>query len=172
MSTPNTPFPWLTGLFQSTNRVLDGLAPVADLIARLWVAWAFYKSGLTKVNSGSVDLLGFKLPYPTSLAPTDSTLMLFEYEYAVPLLSPTVAAYLGSLAEVILPLFIAFGLAGRYAAAALFVFNIVAVVSYPPAQSGAGFYQHQAWGIVLLLIIFHGPGRLSIDHLIGKFTGK
>jgi putative oxidoreductase len=145
---------------------------VADLIARLWVAYAFYASGLTKVTSGSVNLFGFQLGYPVSLAPTDSTIMLFEYEYEVPLLSPTLAAYLGSATEVLLPIFVAFGLLGRYAAIALFVFNIVAVLSYPPAQTGAGFVQHQAWGILLLITICHGPGKISIDYLVERFFRK
>ena len=64
---------------------LGQFTPVADLVARLWVAYAFYASGLTKVASGAVSLFGFQLGYPTSLAPTDSTIMLFEYEYEVPL---------------------------------------------------------------------------------------
>jgi putative oxidoreductase len=151
---------------------LGQLTPIADLIARLWVAYAFYASGLTKVTSSSVSLFGFQLGYPTSLVPTDSTILLFEYEYEVPLLSPVLAAYLGSAAEVILPLFLAFGLLGRYAALALFLFNIVAVLSYPPAQTGAGFVQHQAWGILLLITLCHGPGRLSLDYLIEKFLRK
>ncbi len=72
----------------------------------------------------------------------------------------------------ILPIFLAFGLLGRYAALALFVFNIVAVLSYPPAQTGAGFIQHQAWGILLLITMCHGPGKLSLDYLIERFVRK
>ena len=151
---------------------LEYLTPITDLLVRLWVAYAFYASGVTKVTSGSINLLGFQFPYPTSLTPTSTTITLFQYEYAVPLLSPTLAAYMGTVTEILLPVFIALGLTGRYAAIGLFFFNIVAVLSYPPAQTGAGFVQHQAWGLLLLVTICHGPGKLSLDYLIGRFMNR
>lgn len=136
------------------NKGLAFLAPIADLLVRLAVARDFFQSGLTKIKT------------------FDSTILLFQYEYEVPFLSPTVAAYLGTAAELLLPVFLALGLAGRYAAIGLFFFNIVAVISYPPAQEGAGFVQHQIWGILLLVTICYGPGKISIDHLINRFVQK
>lgn len=124
--------------------------PAVDLLVRLWVAAVFFKSGLTKIQSW------------------DTTILLFTNEYHVPLLSPQVAALLGTGAELMLPLLLAFGLGGRLAAAALFVFNIVAVVSYPELE-GAALDQHYVWGILLLVTIFHGPGALSLDRLIVRF---
>lgn len=124
--------------------------PAVDLLVRLWVAAVFFKSGLTKIQSW------------------DTTILLFTNEYHVPLLSPQVAALLGTGAELTLPLLLAFGLGGRLAAAALFVFNIVAVVSYPELE-GAALDQHYVWGILLLVTIFHGPGALSLDRLIVRF---
>ena len=116
---------------------------------KFWVANAFFKSGLTKIQS------------------FETTLMLFEYEYNVPLLSPTLAAYLGTAAELVLPVLLVIGLAGRYAALALFVFNIVAALSYPDI-SEMGLVQHQLWGMALLMLTLYGPGKLSLDHLICK----
>lgn len=124
--------------------------PAVDLLVRLWVAAVFFKSGLTKIQSW------------------DTTILLFTNEYHVPLLSPQVAALLGTGAELTLPLLLAFGLGGRLAAAALFVFNIVAVVSYPELEAAA-LDQHYVWGILLLVTIFHGPGALSLDRLIVRF---
>lgn len=60
---------------------------------------------------------------------------------------------------------LALGLAGRFAAGVLFIFNIIAVLSYP-ALNAAGIEQHQVWGIMLLVTLLHGPGRISIDHWI------
>lgn len=128
---------------------LDGLSPLSILGLRLWVAWVFFKSGLTKINSW------------------DSTLYLFEYEYAVPLLSPEIAAYMGTAAELSLPILLAFGLAGRFGAIALFIFNIIAVLSYPDLNA-AGIRDHQVWGLMLLVPLLHGPGKLSIDYLLCK----
>lgn len=127
-------------------RFLDFLSPLADMAIRLWVANVFWKSGLTKI------------------ANMDTTVMLFTHEYQVPVLSPAVAAYLGTGVELFFPVLLAFGLAGRFAAFVLFVFNIMAVISYP-ALEAAGLEQHQVWGLMLLVTLLHGPGKLSLDHL-------
>jgi putative oxidoreductase len=130
--------------------VADGwIAPVLDLGIRLFVGAAFFQSGLTKITSWS------------------ATLALFENEYSVPLLPPEVAAYLGTGAELFLPVLLVLGLGGRLAAVALFVFNIIAVISYPDL-SPAGIKDHQYWGVLLLVTLFHGPGKLSLDHLIRR----
>ena len=135
-----------------TIRGLNFLSPAADLAVRAWVAVVFFKSGLTKIQSW------------------DSTLALFENEYEVPLLPPDIAAYFGTFTELFFPVLLVLGLAGRGAAGVLFVFNIIAVISYPEL-SPAGLEQHQVWGIMLLVILLHGPGKLSLDHLISKLSG-
>jgi putative oxidoreductase len=139
----------ITGWVIPVYTKLDWLSPLSILAIRLWVAWVFFKSGLTKINSW------------------DSTMYLFEYEYAVPLLSPEMAAYLGTAVELSLPILLAFGLAGRFGAIALFIFNITAVLSYPDLNA-AGIRDHQVWGIMLLVPVLFGPGKLSIDYLLCK----
>ena len=140
-------------LVQFGTRGLNFIAPALDLAIRLYIAKVFFWSGLTKIQSWS------------------TTVMLFEYEYAVPVLSPNVAAILGTGAELILPPLLAFGLAARPAAFALFVFNYIAVISYPDI-SDAGIKDHFYWGFLLLVPLFHGAGKLSLDHLIGlRFGG-
>ena len=64
------------------------------------------------------------------------------------------------------------GLGSRLSALVLFVFNIVAVVSYPDLGE-VGLRDHQVWGLLLLVTLLHGPGKLSLDHLIGRrFLGR
>jgi putative oxidoreductase len=128
---------------------LDTLAPIVDLAVRIGVATVFFKSGLSKLASWS------------------STVSLFENEYAVPLLPPELAAYLGTGVELAFPVLLALGLGSRFAAFVLFVFNIVAVVSYPDLGA-AGLKEHQTWGLLLLVTLLHGPGALSLDRLIGR----
>jgi putative oxidoreductase len=77
------------------------------------------------------------------------------------------AAYLGTFTELVFPVFLALGLAGRFSAAVLFFFNIIAVISYP-ALNEAGLEQHLVWGIMLLVTLLHGPGKLSLDYWIGR----
>ena len=93
--------------------------------------------------------------------------MLFQYEYKVPWLSPEAAAHLATAAELVLPVLLAVGLAGRFAAGALFVFNIVAVVSYPALQL-PGKLDHLLWGIMLLMPLFRGPGKISVDYFFRR----
>ena len=139
----------LSDLLHKTTDTLTFLSPIGDLILRCWVANAFWVSGLTKIQNW------------------DSTLYLFNDEYAVPLLSPEIAAYLGTATELGFPVLLAFGLLGRFAALSLFLFNIVAVLSYPDLGA-AGIEQHKIWGIMLLVCFLHGPGMLSVDHWIKK----
>ena len=128
---------------------LDILSPLGVLGLRLWVAWVFFRSGLLKVNSW------------------DSTMYLFENEYDVPIFSPDVAAVMGTSAELVLPILLAFGLAGRFGAIALFLFNIMAVISYPDLNA-AGLRDHQVWGLMLLIPLLQGPGKISVDYLLSK----
>lgn len=125
------------------------VVPILLLLCRLWVAWVFFNSGLTKIASW------------------ESTLFLFEYEYQVPLLPWELAAYLGTIAELVLPVFLALGLLTRPVAAALFVFNIVAVVSYPLLWE-RGFYDHQLWGLMLFIVMIWGAGTLSLDKIVRR----
>ncbi|MFO1351467.1 MAG: DoxX family protein [Gammaproteobacteria bacterium] len=153
----------------------NGLQPIADLLLRLTVAWAFYASGITRVVSEPLaNAFGLNVSYPTSLTPTESTLTLYANEYHVPFLTPELAAQIGTAAEIVLPVLIVLGLFGRLGALGLFIFNIVAVVSYPAGMWAAdgsptpGLYLHLLWGLMLLIIVAHGPGKISIDHLVRK----
>lgn len=128
---------------------LEQLQPLAQLAARLFVAQAFFMSGLTKLRDW------------------DTTLALFADEYHVPLLSPEVAAVLGTAGEIGLPVLLALGLAGRFAAAGLSAMNVVAVLSLAeiaPAALG----QHQLWGVLLVGLLLWGSGRWSLDALMVK----
>jgi putative oxidoreductase len=142
-----------TRVLRFARRALNAASPAVDLAIRLVVANVFFQSGLTKIASWS------------------STLSLFENEYAVPLLPPHLAAYLGTGVELCFPVLLVFGLGTRAAAAVLFVFNIVAVLSYPDLGE-VGLKDHQTWGLLLLVTLLHGPGKLSLDHLLGtRFFG-
>jgi putative oxidoreductase len=132
-------------------RGLDGLAPLLDLGIRLYVANIFFSAGLTKIASW------------------DTTLALFENEYAVPLLSPQWAALLGTAGELVLPVLLVLGLGGRIAALGLFIVNAVAVVAYPDIGD-VGLADHQVWGLLLLVTLLHGPGALSLDRLLARFA--
>ena len=145
----------LATLVPVIDRVIGWISPLAhviDLVIRLYVADAFFKSGLTKIRSW------------------DATLYLFSNEYHVPLLPTQVAAFLGTFGELALPPLLAVGLATRFAALGLTVVNIVAVISFWHVLSGneAALASHVYWGMLLLVTLFHGPGKLSLDHWIWR----
>jgi putative oxidoreductase len=131
------------------NDGLDWLSPLFLLALRVYVAHVFIKSGLTKIEDFS------------------STIALFESEYRVPVLSPVLAAYMGTAAEFVLPVLFAVGLAARPTAVAFFIFNAVAVFSYPDI-SPAGVKDHMVWGTMMLVVLFFGAGRFSLDQLIAS----
>src|SRR6185436_9132492 len=85
-------------------RFVDKLQPLFALAIRLYVAKVFFASGLVKLSNWS------------------STLALFENEYHVPVLSPALAAGLGTGAEIVLPVLLALGIGTRFSAFALFLF--------------------------------------------------
>ena len=122
------------------------LEPVALLAARFYVGWAFFSSGLTKLKDW------------------DSTLFLFEEEYQVPLLSYEIAAYLGTAAEIILPLLLMVGLASRFSALGLFFVNIVAVISLEDIAAAA-YVEHVLWGTLLAQVVIFSGGRIALDRI-------
>ena len=125
------------------------------MFLRVYVAWVFLKSGLHKIGDW------------------ETTLVLFEYEYQVPLLSFELAAYLATFGELVFPVILIAGLGTRYTALALSVINIVAVVSYyATLAKGAGLVWHYLWGTMLLTSIIYGGGLFSLDHWLKTRFGQ
>jgi putative oxidoreductase len=143
------------GLYCAASRLLARLQPLLLLGFRLYVAQVFFMSGLTKTRDWS------------------STVALFTDEYHVPLLSPPLAAALGAATELSMPIFLALGLGSRLAAGVLFVFNIIAVLSYYETltQTG-GVKDHVLWGTMLLVLTIFGPGKIALDTLLERRFGR
>ena len=142
---------WLTivdkvrGTWQPINRLLDALQPIAALVARLYVAQVFFLSGLTKLRDWG------------------TTVALFTDEYKVPFLPPALAAAMGTTGEIVLPVLLVLGLAGRFSALGLFVVNAVAVISLSEIAPAA-LQQHILWGSLLAGLAIYGLGPLSLDR--------
>jgi putative oxidoreductase len=137
----------LVALYERAVDALESLQPAAQLAARLYVAKVFFWSGLTKLRDWEI------------------TVALFTDEYHVPLLPPELAALLGTAGELVLPVLLAVGLAGRFAALGLFVVNAVAVISLTEIAEPA-LMLHVFWGSLLLGLLLWGPGKWSLDRLI------
>ena len=124
---------------------LDALQPLAALAARLYIAEVFFLSGLTKIRDW------------------ESTLFLFHEEYKVPLLSPALAAVMGTTGELALPALLVLGLGGRFAALGLSVVNVMAALSLPDIAPAA-LQQHVFWGSLLAGLAVFGPGNWTVER--------
>lgn len=140
----------LAGFVASVVGVLGRIPDDAiAILARLSMAAVFWQSGQTKVEGWHV---------------TESAIYLFQHEYALPLINPTVAAYMAAGAEHLFPVLLILGLASRFAALGLLVMTLVIeIFVYPGA-----WVIHATWAACLLFIVARGPGRLSLDHLIAR----
>jgi putative oxidoreductase len=135
--------------------LLDRVAPIVDLVARVYIAKVFFSSGWNKISDW------------------ETTLYLFQEEYHVPLLPPEVAASVATAGELGLSALLVIGLFTRFSASGLLVLNIVAVISYYAAlkDSPVALQDHLEWGILLALIMATQVRQLTLDHLIARYTG-
>src|SRR5258708_4420750 len=135
------------------QKVIDTLGCIPywfiALAARIFPAAVFWQSGQTKVA-------GWHLK-PSAIA-------LFQNEYQLPLIDPTIAAYASAFSEHFFPVLLVIGLATRFSALALlFMTAVIEIFVYPGAWP-----THGVWSTCFLVVIARGPGLLSLDHLIAR----
>jgi putative oxidoreductase len=119
------------------------------LVQRVGIASIFFLSGRTKVDG--------------LLTVNDTAFELFRSEYALPLVKPELAAYAATYSEHLFPILLVLGLFSRFAGFALLGMTVVIqLFVYPDAWP-----THLSWAGLLLPIIAMGPGKLSLDRLIG-----
>lgn len=111
---------------------------------RFWMAKIFWYSGLTKISSWQ------------------STVFLFKDEYKVPIIPPEIAAYFATAFELTCPVLLVLGLGTRFATLPMLAMTAVIQFTY------LDLIDHSYWAMLLALILFYGPGSLSLDHFISK----
>jgi len=137
---------WIIGLMQAIP------LSFLTLCARIFPAAVFWMSGETKVD-------GFHLK--------ESAVALFQDEYALPLIDPTIAAYAAAFAEHFFPVLLIIGFASRFAALGLLGMTaVIEIFVYPDAWP-----LHGVWATCFLIVIARGPGVFSIDYLIARHFG-
>ena len=96
---------------------------------------------------------------------TDNTFLLFDFEYGIPFIPTTLAAYMGTFGEFFLSIMILLGLLTRFAALGLFVMTmVIQIFVYPDAWWSV----HVFWVLPLLYLMKHGGGAASLDNLLCK----
>ena len=132
-------------VFTKYKEILDQYVSHALLLwIRIFVALVFYKSGMTKI------------------ANMESTVLLFEYEYGLPFLSPVLAAYSSTFFELACSALIMIGLFTRLASLPLIIMTLV--IQFFVFQNHEHFY----WLALLGVIAVYGGGKISAEHLLCK----
>jgi putative oxidoreductase len=133
------------------------------IVARFSIAAVFWKSGQTKIEGFAIDLVEgrFALGIPRF---ADSTIDLFKDEYSLPFIPPELAAVLATIGEHVFPVLILLGLATRLSALALLAMTaVIQVFVYPGA-----YPLHGVWAAVLLYLMRHGAGPVSLDAFLAR----
>ena len=116
------------------------------------MAAVFWRSGRTRVEGWNI----FEI--------SESQAFLFEYEFGLPF--PLLMAHLTALAEHILPVLLVLGLFTRLGALGMLAMTaVIQLFVYPDAWANA----HMFWATILFAVIVLGPGKISLDHLIGRW---
>jgi putative oxidoreductase len=132
---------------------------LTQLALRCGLAVPFWRSGVNKWD-------GF-------LQLNDVAVLLFSSEFKLHLPggpydfpAPGVMAFAAGSAEILFPILLVFGLATRLAAFGLLLMTLVVQLTVPD-----GWPLHLTWAAMALGIMAWGPGRISLDHLIGADKG-
>ena len=139
-----------THLHNQVAAALERVLPsdLLALAARFGIGAIFWLSGRTKVEG--------------ALQVTDGAVALFRDEFKLPLIPPELAAHLAAYAEHLFPLLLFAGLFTRLSALALLGMTaVIQIFVYPDAWP-----THLSWAAILLYLVRHGGGRLSMDHLL------
>jgi putative oxidoreductase len=141
----------------AAQRLIEKLAQpwLVQLVLRLALAVPFWKSGILKWH-------GF-------LQLNDTAIDLFTQEFQLhlpggpyPYPAPAVFAFLSGCGEVTFPVLLVLGLGTRFAAAGLILMTCIIELTIPD-----GWPIHLTWLAMALGIAAWGPGRISIDYLLG-----
>lgn len=132
---------------------------LVQLVLRLALAVPFWRSGILKWD-------GF-------LKLNDTAVTLFSDEFMLHLPggpyhfpAPTMTAFLSGSAEITFPILLVLGLGTRFAGLGLLFMTLIVELTVPD-----GWPIHMTWAAMALGIMAYGPGRVSIDHLIGRALG-
>ena len=141
------------------RRIAEKFAsPLLDLTIRLYMAQIFFHSGWGKFQNYLNHDWG-------------STVFLFEEVHPLPGIPAHIAAVMGTIGELALPVLLALGLFTRLGAAGLLAMTLT-IQFLVPADYGIANPIHYMWMLLLAVPLIKGPGRISADRLIALWLKK
>lgn len=155
---PATPAARLAALVERAAGLVQALARPAlvQLALRLALAVPFWKSGMLKWD-------GFLQLNEIAVTLFTDEFMLHLPGGPYPFPAPALVAFLAGAAEIVLPVLLVLGLGTRFAALGLLAMTAVVQLTVPD-----GWPIHLTWAAMALAIMAHGPGRVSLDHRVGR----
>ncbi|WP_256809141.1 DoxX family protein [Bradyrhizobium sp. Bra64] len=145
-------------LIERANDLVKTIASpsIVQLVLRVALAVPFWRSGILKWG-------GF-------LQLNDTAVTLFTDEFMLHLPggpyhypAPTVMAFLSGCGEIMFPILLILGLGTRFAALGLLFMTVIVELTVPD-----GWPVHITWAAMALGIMAYGPGRVALDHLLGR----
>jgi putative oxidoreductase len=145
------------------------LSPIDSLIAsipdffvniamRLVIFKVFWTSVQTKITGAT-----FAEQHFAFWNITENTFLKFYFDYSIPFVPTTLAAYMVTFGEFFFALMIFFGLLTRLAALGLFVITmVIQFYIYPDAW----WTMHAFWAVILLYLMRFGGGIISLDRIL------
>lgn len=131
---------------------------LTQLVLRLALAVPFWRSGILKWD-------GF-------LQLNQTAILLFSSEFQLhlpggpyPFPAPAVFAFASGTAEVVLPTLLVLGLGTRIAATGLLLMTCVIQLTQPE-----GWPVHVTWAAMALALMAYGPGPLSVDGALRRWS--
>lgn len=162
----------MDALFRLRERVIAMLEPVGDWVAllpiRLLMAYEFGRAGMMKLNGNNwFANVQENFPFPFNVLPVE------------------ISWFMATWAELLGAACLVFGLFTRFWAFSLIILTIVAIAGvhwpddwsslgelwkgYAVSDKGFGNYRIPLLFLIMLLpLVFHGAGKLSLDHLLAK----
>jgi putative oxidoreductase len=150
--------PSLGALVDKASHLVQTIAApsLVQLVLRVALAVPFWRSGILKWG-------GF-------LRLNDTAVTLFSDEFMLHLPggpyhfpAPAVMAFLSGCGEITFPILLVLGLGTRFAGLGLLFMTLIVELTVPD-----GWPIHLTWAAMALGIMAYGPGRVSLDHLIGQ----
>lgn len=160
-----------------TSRLRVSGEYVWPLALRLILAWEFWESGLTKLRGENWFV---EIPWADGQK---------GFPFPFDLISSDLNWFLATWSELIFAMMLLLGLFTRFTAISLVVVTMVATAAvhwpaewsvlaelwngYVITSDGNGNYKLPLLFLIMLMpLVFHGAGRLSLDHLLVRLSGR
>ncbi|MEP2102176.1 MAG: FAD-dependent oxidoreductase [Parasphingorhabdus sp.] len=134
---------------KTCRSIIALISPIFDLLVRLFVAQAIFRSGVVKLSDW------------------DTALSLARFEYPVSWMAPETAAVVGVTIEIVAPILLLIGLLTREAALAILLLLAVSQVEYVPTDLNLWLIAILGW------FVLRGAKGFSFDRAVaGGLSGS